>query len=66
MLKISGTDGDTLLDALPTVDTLLIYDLILTGATIPANCAAAATGTLLASFTNMVTMTFIASPPLIR
>ncbi len=48
MLKISGTNGDTVLDALTTCDTLDIYD---DSATPPATCAASPTGTLLASFT---------------
>jgi hypothetical protein len=53
MIKIAGTNGDTLLDAtLPSsADTLSIYDVNLTGATPPATCAASPTGTLLTTFT---------------
>ena len=50
MIKIAGTNGNTLLDALPTSDTLSIYDVSLTGATPPSTCAASPTGTLLTTF----------------
>jgi hypothetical protein len=51
MLRIAHTAGNAILSALPSNDTLNIYDLSLTGVLAPNRCEDVATGTLLVTYT---------------